>query len=62
MTQPYYDGSDEDLNEVYYLLLLFIRAVGVPSQRYYMQQLWLGVPHNHPLFEKQLLRVIVEFL
>jgi len=62
----YCDDVEEDHHDIYPLTVMLIRAVGVPVESYYMTQLWRFIvtsqTNRHPLFEKQLLRVIVGFL
>lgn len=56
------EETEEDHHDIYPLTVMLIRAVGIPVESYYLRYVWLGAPHNHPLFEKQLLGVIVRFL
>jgi len=62
----YCDDVEEDHHDIYPLTVMLIRAVGIPFESYYLRHLCFGTYRHqwqhHPLFEKQLLRMIVGFL
>lgn len=73
--ETYCDGTDQDHHDVFFLMLMLVRAIGIPIRRYYREQLILGlsakscdssvyrhfVKHS-ALAEKQVLRLVMQFL